>query len=518
VSDPVSETLSSPEDRNQQNRIKIIIGVICAAFLAALDTTILATVMPTIVGDLGGLSLYSWVFSVYMIMTAVSTPVWGKLSDTLGKRSIFFAAVVLFLFGSILCGLSQSMLHLILFRGIQGIGAGGLASVPFALISTVFPPHERGKALGFFASTWGISSVIGPLLGSFIVLQFDWRWVFFVNIPGAIAAVSIVAANYHERPIHNKEKIDYIGSILLCTAIVSLLLIVLQGGKGGGFLRTDVLVAAVVCSVSTFLFILQEGKAASPILELHFFTRRAFWAGNLLAFMASFAIYGVIAYVPLFAQSIKNGTAAEAGVVITSMSVSWSIASVTAGRIVYRLGEKLLILVGMLFMVVGFIVLLWLGSETSLSFLVITVIIIGLGMGTQTPSLMLSVQHSLDPTNIGVATSTQMLARTIGGAVGVGVIGSAVAGSMQKQFALFQMQGILGGLPEAAQSHLGEPQELLSDTFRSLMAPGDLAIVVNAFATALHDAFVIGLIVTVLGIGVTLLLPPSVLHRLEKSS
>jgi MFS family permease len=215
---------------NERERIWIIAGVIMGAFLAALDTTILATVMPTVVGDLGGLQLYSWVFSVYMIMTAVSMPLWGKLSDAWGKKRLFSIAVGLFLLGSLLCGASQTLIHLIVFRGLQGIGAGGLAAVPFALVSTVFPPRERGKALGVLASAWGISSIIGPLLGSAIVMGAHWRWVFYVNIPLGVSAVAVIARKYTEAPPVQKESIDYAGAALLMVAMVALLMLVLEMG------------------------------------------------------------------------------------------------------------------------------------------------------------------------------------------------------------------------------------------------------------------------------------------------
>ena len=510
---PPPQEISAEQEENERRRMRIIVGVILGSFLAALDTTILATAMPTIVGELGGLSMYSWVFSVYMIMTAVSMPVWGKLADTVGKRSVFFVAVGLFLTGSVLCGFSTSMLHLIVFRGFQGVGAGGRASVPFALISTVFPVHQRGKALGLLASAWGISSVIGPLIGSFLVLQLNWRWVFFVNLPLGVASLMVVASSYHESGVHRRERIDYAGAVMLCLAILSLMVVFLRTGKGGGWVDPDVAGAGVLFLVCLLLFVRHERRVEHPVLELRFFRRRAFWLGNLLGFMASFAIYGVIAYVPLFAQTSAGGTPVQAGIVITSMSLSWSSASVLAGRQVYRVGEKSLILVGMLLMSAGFFMILVSPSAAPLSYLSLCVVVIGLGMGCQTPSLMLSVQHSLDPANVGVATSSQMLARTIGGALGVSVMGSAVAGRMLSRFTELASAGLLAGLPLEAQAHMAAPQELLSAKMRGMMSQGDLRLVLETFSLAVHEAFAIGLGVVLLGALATAFLPRSTLHN-----
>jgi EmrB/QacA subfamily drug resistance transporter len=448
------------EEANLRARLRIIAGVILAAFLGALDTTILATVMPTIVGDLGGLPLYSWVFSVYMIMTAVSMPIWGKLSDAFGKKRLFLAAIALFLLGSALCGASQSMVHLIVFRGVQGIGAGGLASIPFALVSTVFPKEERGKALGVLASAWGISSIIGPLLGSAIVMSAHWRWVFYVNVPLGLLAQWIITREYREARTHHREEIDYAGAAFLASTIVCLLLTVLVLGRAKGVAPPEVWIVAVLLLLFVLLFLRRERRAPSPLLELKFFTRRAFWVGNLLGFIASFAMYGVIAFVPLYAQSILGGTALRAGLVITPMSLSWSAASIIAGRLIVRVGENTLIRFGMVMMAAGFVLALVPTDDATVGYLILCVTTIGIGMGCQTPSLMLSVQHSLEQANVGVATSTQMLARTIGGAVGVGVMGS----------------------------------------------------VFNAFTRGMHAVFLTGLVVIAVGALVSLLLPPSSLH------
>ena len=492
--------MSAPDpsvSRQPHAKTWIILGGILASFIAALDTTILATVMPTIVTELGGLQLYGWVFSVYMIMTAVSMPLWGKLSDVYGKRLLFFAAVGTFLVGSILCGTSSSMVQLIVYRGIQGIGAGGLSSMPFALISTVFPPSERGKALGAIASAWGVSAVIGPLLGSAVVVSIGWTWVFYLNIPIGIASILIIASNYREELGRRREPIDFQGAILLTLTIISLLLALLRMGRERTMLDGAVLLLLAAWALFLLLFIRRERSAPHPILEIGFFRRRAFWLGNLLGFMGSIAMYGVIAYAPLFAQTILGGTAMQAGLMITPMSLGWSTASLLAGRVAHRWGEPRLVRLGLMFMAAGLFLAYIAGAGIGVWYLMGCVTLIGIGMGCQTPSLMLTVQQSVEHGSIGVATSSQMLSRTIGGAVGVSVLGSALNGVMGSVLG----GALIGGLP------VSDPQKLIEPAVRATLAPSEQDLVLLAFGDGMQVVFLIALIVTLVSFTMSFLLP-----------
>ena len=491
-------------------RHRVIAAGLLAAFLSALDTTILSTVMPTVASELGGLSLYSWVFAVYMVMAAVSMPIWGKLSDLLGKKRLFIAAVALFLAGSMLCGLSRSMMQLILFRGLQGIGAGGLSSVPFAMISTYYPPHERGKAMGILSSAWGISSVIGPALGSAVVTALSWPWVFYINLPLGATAIALVA-RYHADPhIRTKEPVDYAGAFLMTGTILSLLLTARSLGQGGW--NWGVAVQGSVVVAFLVGFIAGERGAKNPILALQFFSQRSFWLGNLLGFLASFAMYSIIAFMPLFAQSVLGGTAVQAGLVITPMSLAWSAASIIAGRLVPRAGENALIRAGMICMVAGLGLLLFTHYDSPLWYLIVCVVLAGVGMGCQTPSLMLSVQQSLSQKDLGVATSTQMLARTIGGAIGVSILGAVLTGTMMGDLA----EGVARGtfdLPRHLAPMIFDPQKLLAADVRSQLSQVQLTFVLTAFTDALHRVVLGGLIVVVVAFVLARFLPPSSLHN-----
>ena len=505
--------MAAPAEDNERNRIRIIIGVTLGSFLAALDTTILSTVMPTIIGELQGLGLYSWVFSVYMIASAVSMPLWGRASDILGRRSTFLGAVAVFLAGSVLCGFAGGIVQLILFRGIQGIGAGGLAAVPFALISTVFPANERGKALGFLTSTWGVSAIIGPLLGSIIVTGLDWRWVFFVNVPGGLAALFMIARYYREHERHVRERIDWLGAALLAGAIVSLLLVTLGVGQPSGPVAAGMPFFALLFAAMLAGFIAHERREEHPILALEFFRRRVFWTGNLLGFLAGFAMFGTIAYLPLLVQNLQGGDAFRTGLVMMTMSASWSTASFLAGRAVQRTGENRLIRTGIPLMLAGFALGAAAGPAAPFVQMLATALLCGAGMGMQTPSLLLAVQHSLESRHIGIATSSQLLSRTIGGAVGVSVAGAAVSRLMGGA-----LEGLAaGGLVQRLAAQTGvpaeSPQQLLGKEAQALLSAADVAMVRAAFVQSVHAVFLIAIVVTAGSFLLTLLLPPSSLHR-----
>jgi EmrB/QacA subfamily drug resistance transporter len=491
-------------------RLRTITAGLLAAFLSALDTTILSTAMPTIVVELGGLSLYSWVFAIYMVMTAISLPIWGKLADSRRKEGLFEAAVLIFLSGSVLCGFSRSMDLLILFRGLQGIGAGGLASIPFAMISLYYPPHERGKALGILSSAWGISSVIGPALGSAIVSVLSWPWVFFLNLPLGAAAIALVAVSHAESPTGKKESVDYGGALLLGGLILSLLLTARSVSQAEHAWGVAVQGTVVVSFLAAFLA--QERRAKNPILPLRYFSQRSFWLGNLLGFLSSFSMYAIVAFLPLYAQNVLGGTAVQSGLVVAPMSLAWSLSSIIAGRWVSRLGENALIRGGMFCLMAGLMLLLITDQNTALWYIIACGVIAGTGMGCLTPPLLLSVQHSLSAGEVGVATSAQMLARTIGGAIGVSVLGAVLTGSIVADLTAGLGRGAMPDLPRELVSLLLDPQKLLAPEVRSQLSREQLTFVLTSFVHGLHRAFLGGLFVVVCGFVGCRFLPASSLH------
>ncbi|MDI6803727.1 MAG: MDR family MFS transporter [Bacteroidota bacterium] len=494
---------------NEKNRTKIVIGVMFGVTLAGLDATVVGTAMPTIISVLGGMALYTWVFSAYMLTTAISMPLWGKLSDVYGKKPLFQIAVLFFLIGSILSGASQNMVQLIIFRGVQGIGAGGLAAVSYALIGTIFPPAKRGRGAGALSATWGISSLLGPLTGSFIVTHFDWQWVFFINIPVGILSIIIIHINFKEITQAKRERIDYAGAAIFIASVFSLLMAFLLFGKGSAFFSFNVTGLIMVSVIFIFAFITNEGKFGDPIIRIDYYRDRAFGVGNLLAFLAGFAMYGIISFVPLFVQSIQGGSPLTAGLAIMPMALAWSAASFSAGRLIQKYGEKLFIRLGLVLMATGFLAATFVHYDSSMYFVIIFVSFIGAGMGFNTPAILVTVQNSMNKNVIGVATSSQMLARTLGGTMGVSIMGTTLARSMLVEFSELSKTGKLNSLPEVVQNHFGEPHELLSSHLRGLMQQQDLVTVLSVFTNSLQNVFFVALTIVILGFIVSWLLPKS---------
>ncbi|MCF7803765.1 MAG: MFS transporter [Candidatus Marinimicrobia bacterium] len=491
----------TPEDYNQQHLTRIIIGIMLGVFLAGIDGTVVSTAMPTIVTELGGLAIYSWVFSAYMLTGAISMPIFGKLCDVIGIKINFFAAVVLFLAGSILSGLSANMMQLVLFRAVQGLGAGGMFSVPYALIGKVFPPERRGKALGYTSAVWGISSVLGPLLGSTIVTALTWRWVFYLNIPFGIGAIYMINRAYREVSLPDeRQPIDYGGAFFLMVSILLLLLGFLRYGQRVPFWSWSVAGLLGSAVVAVLALIQVEKRAKDPILPLDFFSLPVFRLTNIIALLGGFTILGLISYVPLYVQASKGGSAMTAGIVIMPLSIGWSGASFITGRILHRTGGKKMIVAGMAMVLAGCLLALRMDESTPLAFIIGNMLVLGIGMGTQTPGLLVTLQNSIHISVMGVATASQQLARRIGATVGVSLMGavltkifiSGVAGAKESQ--------TFGQLPESLKSQFGDPTSLLTGEARELLPADLLRPLLEAFSNSITGIFAVGVAAAALGL------------------
>ncbi len=484
----------------------IVAGVMLGVFLSGIDALVVGTAMPTVVQDLGGINLYSWVFSSYMVMTAVFMPLFGKLSDLWGRKKLFHAAIIVFLLGSALSGTSQNMFQLVLYRAIQGIGSGGMAAIPFAIIGSVFPPNKRGRAFGLVAAVWGIASIVGPALGSFIVTHFSWRWVFYLNIPFGIASIAMITLAYREAVQHGSAVVDVKGAIALGTAIIALLVAFFMVGRGEEITSPSVFLPSALFVITTYFFVRAERVAKDPMLPLEFFRIRAFSAANVCGFIGGFAIFGGVAFVPLFIQSVQGGSPMKAAIVITPMSVGWALASVITGQVLHLTGPRRIVLSGMTCMGAGFLLASFVQSDSPLYHMILSTTLIGVGMGVQTPALLTTAQNALHSGVLGVATSSQMLSRILGGAMGTSMMGAALTHSMQDEF-LHSSSALLASLPEAVRSHLSEPHELLTESMRANLDPQHLNYILNVFTHSLHNVFITGLVVSAAGLLAGALLP-----------
>ncbi len=401
--------------------ILVTAGIMLSLFLASMESTVVATAMPTIVGQLGGLEHYSWVFSAYMLASTTTVPLYGKISDLYGRRNLYVFAMALFLAGSILCGLANSMTSLIFARAMQGIGAGGIMPLAFILIGEMFTLEQRAKMQGLFSGVWGVSSIVGPLLGGFLVDQLSWRWIFYVNvIPGLLAATLVALAWRDQHHTHERPAVDYAGATLLTVGVVVLLIGLMSAGTSMWIL------IAVALALFALLFWV-ERRAADPILPLPLFRERLFSTATAHGVLTGWAMFGSVSFIPLFVQAVLGTTATQAGITITPMLLGWVTASIIGTRLLLRIGYRKLGMLGTAALVVGSFLMSRAGMNTSQLLLMIFVALMGIGMGLSIPAFLIAVQTSVQRRQLGTATSMLQFSRSMGGTLGVSVMGAALS-------------------------------------------------------------------------------------------
>ena len=403
-------------------------GVLGGTFLAAIEMTVVAAAMPTVADQLGGLAWYSWVFSAYLLASTVSIPLWGKLSDLYGRRRFYLWSVGIFLLGSALSGAAPSMAALIVFRTLQGFGAGGLMPLGMSIIGDHYSLEERGRTQGLLSAVWGVASVVGPLAGGYITALLSWRWVFYLNIPFGILAAVAVGAALRDPPPGIRRRVDYAGAALLATSVTLLMLAVSQTGVAGRGAWAGLACAAAAGSGWWLLRV--ERRAAEPMVPVDLLADRMVASIAGIGLLVGAAMFSAITYVPLLVQEGLGGTAVEAGSALTPLVLGWVVVSVIAGRLVHRTGYRPMVLGGLGGVTLGFAGLTLVGSDTPAWVLRVDLALIGMGMGTAMLSLVLAMQSGVARRHLGVATSFGQFTRSIGGAVGVALFGVVIAAAV----------------------------------------------------------------------------------------
>lgn len=474
---------------SSQRTILITAGLMLSLFLASMESTVVSTGMPTIVSQLGGLESYSWVFTAFMLASTTMVPLYGKLSDLFGRRPVFVAAMIIFLVGSALCGLAASMPQLIAFRAIQGIGAGGLLPLAFIIIGDLFSLEQRARLQGLFSGVWGVSSIIGPLLGGFIVDQVSWQWIFWINIiPGLIAAAIvwfawIDRARAHDAP---QRSIDYAGSALLTAGAVALLLSLTD--LSAPWALPTLLGALAMFGALAWV----ERRASDPVLPIDLFRDRMFMVACGHGILAGCAVFGGATFVPLYVQGVLGTSATEAGAALMPMLLAWVFSSIIGTRMLLRVGYRSIALAGMAALVVGSFPLMFVDAQTNRLLLMVYLGLMGFGMGFSIPAFLIAVQSSVARSNLGTATSTLQFSRSIGGAFGIGIMGAVLSATVTNRLAAAGVDA--------------------SVSLNSLIDPlgGDIAVndaLRAALGAGISGVFVVAFIAAALGLLVTLLAP-----------
>jgi EmrB/QacA subfamily drug resistance transporter len=466
----------------------VFAALMLGMFLAALDQTIVSTALPTIVGDLGGLNHLSWVVTSYLLASTVSTPIYGKLGDMYGRKPVFLAAILIFLAGSMLAGLSRSMTELIAFRALQGAGAGGLMVGAQAIIADIVPPRQRGRYMGLIGSVFAVASVAGPLLGGFLVDQISWRWVFYVNMPIGALAILVVIFRLHLHQPHNRHRIDYLGAVLLSGGVGALILLTSWGGTEHAWGSPTIVGLAVAGVVLLAAFVVQERRAEEPMVPPALFRSGVFRVSSAMGATIGMAMFGAIIFIPVFLQLVYGASATGSGLRMIPLMVGLLVASVASGRAISRIGRyRAFPIAGTAILVVGMFLLSQLGVGTAPWVASAYMLVVGVGIGLVMQVLVLVVQNDADPRDIGVATSTATFFRSVGGSFGVAIFGTIFATRLSHQ---------LAHLPHDVVARLGAGVHLSPAAARAL-PPAVHADFLAAFAHALHGVFLFGMVLAI---------------------
>ena len=489
----------------------VMVGLLLGMLLAALDQTIVATALPTIAGDLHGLSHLTWVVTAYLLASTASTPLWGKLGDQYGRKFFFQSSIVIFIIGSILAGLSRDMLELILFRAIQGLGAGGLIVGAMASVGDVVSPRERGRYQGVFGAVFAVSSVLGPLLGGFFVDKLSWHWIFYINVPIAVIALIVTSAVLPASAAHVHHVIDYLGTVLLAAAATAMILVASLGGNTYRWESAPIIALAVAAAILVVIFLGVERRAAEPIIPLPLLRNRTFAVTSAIGFVVGFAMFGAITFLPLYMQVVKGLSPTISGLRLTPLMAGLLITSISSGLIISRWGRyKVFPVVGTAVMSVGLFLLSRVGVTTGAVALSLAMLVLGLGIGMVLQVLVIAVQNAVGYEDLGVATAGTTFFRSIGASFGVAIFGAifsdTLLGNISRSLGHVKIPAglsLTGGVSPAQ-------LDALPAAFRHVLVSG--------YADSLKSVFLAAVPVALVAFALTWILPEVTLRRTTQAT
>ncbi|MET9479753.1 MDR family MFS transporter [Streptomyces sp. NPDC006638] len=488
---PSAGTLTPGKPEPQPRSVRIVLlALMIAMLLAMLDNMIVGTAMPTIVGELGGLEHLSWVVTAYTLATAASTPIWGKLGDLYGRKGVFLTSIVIFLIGSALSGMAQDMSQLIGFRAIQGLGAGGLMVGVMAIIGDLIPPRERGKYQGMMAGVMALAMIGGPLVGGAITDHLGWRWSFYINLPlGAVALAMVTAVLHLPKKDRSKVRIDFLGAGLLTVGITSIVLVTTWGGTEYDWSSAIIMELIALGVVALIGFVVVQKRTAEPLLPLHIFRSRNFTLMSVIGFLTGFVMFGAVLFLPLYQQAVQGASATNSGLLLLPMLLSMMVVSLIAGRVTTNTGKyRIFPILGGALMTVGLFLLAQMDTETSRLTSGLYMAVLGAGMGFLMQITMLVAQNSVEARDMGVASSSTTLFRTLGSSFGVAIMGALFNSRVQDEMAA--RGGSTGGGLASAQLDAASLAKL-PDAAREAYQ--------HAVSTGIHGAFTLGAAIAVIG-------------------